>query len=808
MNYNKLYYSMKKNNLIKLILTFFLCISYINSQNLLFSLSNELLSEEKNNETNNELDYLNLLIKIISNIKPECSSELENYYNKSKNKFSLSKYPLMVEYIGKSINELGDEIECRQIFKDYNLTYTLAKLNPSFLTNKTDKELLNFLEVRDICIGFCIPKSCKEPVVKVLKLFMNISDDDIRNNNQTSYKINNDSFLIEEEPSKGDYNFIQNLSYLVLYYLIIKMITGIIRKIICVKGYDKYANKLLKDQGITDQLENDDKENLVYLDNNEEPNNYNPKFDFTSSLPLYLRFVKFLDFFNDLHYFFSKRNRYFNDNGLESINFIRAIVLYLLIFSNTSNSLLSLPLRDILNKSLINTITILSIRISSVSLNYWIVLEAAYTSFKLMKFIKAQMFIYHKKNKKNFNINLLIIFGKFILLFIPKIYIFLLCYYIFYYKVIEFKILFKAKTTFEYIINYVLKRDITCSNDIFDIFLNPLIFSNDISAFKQCYNFIFVYFNIFLCSFVFMIILYFSFIIKQKIFEIILIIINVLLFFTLLFYVNDGKIDKDTKYTYYHLKGQEYTTKIFYLSLGVYNFGYILGILCFNYDNNKDSFNQKKNKKKSIDHTIPKKRDSYKITRTFNLDYYPLSFFNKFLELLSRTNSAIKYCIILLCIILMILLSLIDRFEYNESGYTLLNKQFYNKLSKSKFYFLYYKHISLLLFFIINIIVITLPKKGIYKQIVNIKFFTVLSRIGFSITCLYYFFGYFSFCELIVKIKLNIMTFILLSIGNFLNVILICLLFNIIFELPIRMIIKKLFRINKIKKNKLDNDRE
>ena len=811
---------MKKENLIILITTFFLSISCINPQNFLFSLSNGLLyqklSEEKNNKNNTEIDYLDLLISIITNIEENCGKELENYLNDTKNKFSLLKYPQMIDYIGKSINDLGDEIECRKIFKKYNITYVIGKIDSDILTNKTDKELIDFLEVKNFCIGFCIPGSCKLPVIKLLYMFMNV----LYNDNITD----NNTLLTEDEYYfKKDNNFILYLFIIISIYLIIKLIFGIIRITFCVKGYDKYANKLLNDQGKTgsfsfdSELDIDDKRNSIYLDNKGEPNIYDPNFDFTSSFPIYLRIVKFLDLFNDFQYYFSKRNRYFNDNGLEGINFIRTVVLYLLIFSNTIHSLVSLPSKDILNNSFINKITILCFKISNVSLNYWIVLEAAYTSFKLMKFIKAQMYIYNKKNRKNYKTNLLIIFGKFILLFIPKIFSFLLCYYIFYYNVIKFRKWFGAKTTFKYITENIIERNITCNNNIFNMFnisSNSSIFSIDIPKFKACYDFIYVYINMFLCSFVFMIILYLSFIIKQKIFEIILIILNVISFFVLLHFVNDDKIKKETKYTYYHLKGQEYTTKIFYLFLGVYNFGYILGILCFNYDNNKDSFNQKKNKKKSNDknmitnedYNIAKQRDNdddNKISKKFNLKYYPFSFFNKFLELINNINATVRIFIILICLILMILLSLIDNFEHNKNGYTLLNKKFYNSFSSSKIDFLYYKHISLILFFVINIIIITLPKKGIYKQVVNIKLFTCLSRIGFTVTCLYYIFSYFSFCEFLVKIKYNIITFTLISIGNFLIVIIICLFFNIIFELPIRIVIKKLLRRNKANKNKV-----
>ena len=600
---------MKIKNLIILITALFLSILCINSQNL--SLSNgqfyRNLLEENNNKTEKEIEYIDLLLKIISNIEKNCSNELENYYNENKNKFSLLKYPQMIEYIGKSINDLGDEIECRKIFENYDITYAMAELDIDILTNKSDKELIDFLEVKYFCLGVCIPNSCKIPIIKVLNLFMNVTDNNITDNNIT----NNNSPLIEyNKNSENDYIYVRIIFYIILIYFFTKLAVGIIRLTFCVKGYDKFANKLLKKRNngsfsYNEQLENyDDKGNLLYLDDIDELNNYNPNFDFTSSFPLYLRIMKFLDLFNDFQYFLSKRNRYFNDIGLESINFIRAIVLYLLIFSNTIHSLLSLPSKDILNKSFINLITILSFKISNVSLNYWIVLEAAYTSFKLMKFIKAQMFIYHKTKRNSFNTNLLIIFGKFILLFIPKIFSFLLCYYFFYYKVIKFIILFNAKTTFKYITNNIINKNITCDHEIFNIFSDSLrlIFSSDISKFKTCFDFVFVYFNIYLCAFVFMFILYLSFIIKNKIFEIILIVLNVILFFTLLFCVEDNNTNgdiKEIKYTYYHLKGQQYTTKIFYLSLGVYNFGYILGILCFNYDNNKDYFNQKKKKKKN-----------------------------------------------------------------------------------------------------------------------------------------------------------------------------------------------------------------
>ena len=142
------------------------------------------------------------------------------------------------------------------------------------------------------------------------------------------------------------------------------------------------------------------------------------------------------------------------------------------------------------------------------------------------------MYIYYKNKKKNFYLNLIVIYGKFIFLFIPKIATFIFCHYFFYFDVQKFKSLFQAKTTFKYITEKVIYNNniTTCHQKYNNIFTSLLIFDNNINKFKSCFDFTFVNFNIFLCSFCSMILLYFAFIIRRKIFEILLIIVNLGLF--------------------------------------------------------------------------------------------------------------------------------------------------------------------------------------------------------------------------------------------------------------------------------------
>ena len=174
------------------------------------------------------------------------------------------------------------------------------------------------------------------------------------------------------------------------------------------------------------------------LNENVGQKEYNTNIDLNQYYPFYLKMIRFLDFFNDMKLLSTYKNRYFNDKGLESINLSRTIVLYFIIFLSTFTSLFELPSRDLLNQSFFTSKMIFIFRLSTNSIISWIFLEGAYTSFKLMAFINSQMNEYYKNDKTNknkgFYKKLIVIYGKFIVLFIPKIIIFLFCYFFFLYK--------------------------------------------------------------------------------------------------------------------------------------------------------------------------------------------------------------------------------------------------------------------------------------------------------------------------------------------------------------------------------------
>ena len=189
------------------------------------------------------------------------------------------------------------------------------------------------------------------------------------------------------------------------------------------------------------------------------PKEYNPLFDFTDKLPLFIKILKAFDILDDLYLISSKRNKYFNDTGLDVINFNRAITICFIIFVRTYYTLISLPTEEIINKTFFKSQWNILVQLSSNALVCWILLEGAHTTYKLLSYISSEMFRYCAKDeshKPNIYIKLIIIFGKFLLLIIPKIIMFYCIYYLIYYKVEEFTFLADAKATFTYMMKKVL----------------------------------------------------------------------------------------------------------------------------------------------------------------------------------------------------------------------------------------------------------------------------------------------------------------------------------------------------------------
>ena len=116
--------------------------------------------------------------------------------------------------------------------------------------------------------------------------------------------------------------------------------------------------------------------------------------------------------------------------------------------------------------------------------------------------------------------------------------------------------------------------------------------SVDVEDYNTCYEFVHFYFNMFLCILLSMILIYLFFIIKKPIFEIIIMIINIVYFFISIALIKDKKNEVGQDLKEYNIVGNTYITKIFHSFLGCYNFGLVIGFLLFNFTGTKNRLNK------------------------------------------------------------------------------------------------------------------------------------------------------------------------------------------------------------------------
>lgn len=835
---------------------------------LLLSTISLTKAQENDSSDTGRNNYFALVARIFKELEKDCANELLALLSpEQRSKYEKDKeYPWITEYMGKGINDIGDESECLYSMKE-NTTFFMMYFRDLALGKlfETDKYLKNFLEIKNFTLGLCIMSPCSDSLVKMMKLvakFINfINSNETLNDNLVHFiksnkheKREDNVFFENDLESVGGTKFIV---FFTLSLLILKILGTLIRIIMIPKGYDKYvAEKIIKfkklDTNEKTNSENNEENNQLsskakFADNLDEDftsKSYNPLFDFSEYLPKLVRLLRAFDLINDYKYLSSKRNRYFNDSGMDVLTFNRALVIFALIFSNTFSTLISLPSEEIINSSFFSSWMNIFYRLSNNALTCWIFLEGAYTTYKLLCFISTEMFIYYKKEDKhviNMKLKLLIIYGKFMILLIPKFLEFILVYRIIYFRIENYRFIIKSPATYKYIIDNVFKEKITC--DSFGSFFNAG-FSKDIEDYNQCYEFVYFYMNMILCIFIFLIISYLFFIVKNKIFELIVIGLNLLFFCFSILLINDDKTKEDEKFLHYHIIGQTYTSKIFISFIGFFHLGFIFGFLIFhsqslklrinkliyeyskglNLSNNNNKRSDNRNGSDSISFSIPdslatftysssslrsesiynanliNNSDSSDYYKKFTLPYYPLKYTKDILAYIFKLKYSTKIMLVIAGSVLLILIDFILLL------FVMTNDSFEIYLDGGKiFMFLYEKHFVIIIYFLINTILLTLPKKSAIRTFMGARIFIATSRIGFFITCAIQSLTYFFLLIFSIKVKLYVPTFAVISFGNFLLFFIVGSLFIFYLEFPLRIAIKKLLRMKKDNERRKEN---
>ena len=804
-------------------------------------------------------DYFGVILRVIEGLERDCFPQIRKIFDQEKSYPEANKsYPWLGDAIGKNLNDIGDELECvKSIPNTSFIMVNIYRINLTRTIQTIDYQFLDYLEIDNFTIGFCVMKECKLTVRRYTRLLSKYLLKDLNAKNEISY-IENDRF--DKNSTDNVYEFENNPSYKSKFALFIifcvfaglKAAGAILRLIFLQKGYDKYMvekmnNEKLKLNAKELEQDVDEKINLTQKPNNIEPlikeedyskdsKEYNPLYDFSDKLPWYLKLLKFFDLWDDLYIISSKRNKYFNDTGLDVINFNRAIVICSLVFSSTFSTLISLPSEEIMNKTFFGSPLNIFFRLSQNSYVCWAFLEGAHTTYKLLCFISSEMFRYYAKegkNNVNFYAKLLIIYAKFLILLIPKILEFIGVYFIYYFSVRDYSFFTDAKATFIHIVNHLFTKNIKC-NTFPDLFTQFTV-SLNISEYG-CYKFVYFYFDMLISILISMVLIFLFFLIKQPIFEFIIIIGNFVYMFTIINKVYDKKIDTEVskKFLLYHMNGQEYTEKILWSFNSVYNLGLFTGIILFNFNGTKnilqrliyenylkyfskieeiskielDNDSESSDKEGGIelvsshsgsvstDENILKKMPmnmSEIKSDDYKLSYYPLLKINTLIKWLYERSFVTKMLSILVCVIILIGIDLVIfvLFKCEKKGYDIELKKEYI------FFFKHEKLFFIIFYFILNIIMITLPKKGIIRDLMNTKIVIALSRMGFLMSCVVYSATYLSFVVFYLRIKLYMPTFFIISVGNLLIMSLEVLLIYTLIELSFAIVIKRLLKMGR-----------
>ena len=256
-------------------------------------------------ENTDEKKKFGLIGHILYTVDEECYKEIIKFLGKDKNETGIdSNYPWIIDYMGKGLNDLGDEIECVKSLD--NTSYIMVRTETN-ISNKNTK----FLKIKNYSFGFCIPNKCKETAKKNIEIiwkFLNLLFS--KNNIEKESKIEIIESYKEDNPQKENssynnthiltYEKIEEFSYvnilLIIYsfYLVIKIILGIFRMVFIPKGYNKYALELLNQKQNIGSIDQEEQINLSKRRNSSMPFSegnlfgYNPNYDFTSFLPIKL----------------------------------------------------------------------------------------------------------------------------------------------------------------------------------------------------------------------------------------------------------------------------------------------------------------------------------------------------------------------------------------------------------------------------------------------------------------------------------------------------------------------------------------
>ena len=143
--------------------------------------------------------------------------------------------------MGLSLNEIVDEIECTQSLDKTFFIIAIVKF--ANFPNPEDSIVYKFLDINQFTMSACGISKCREPLIYFAINFAN-TNHEIFKDPKTQLEIYFESYD-EKNVNVSESRVFNYFVMLFIFYIVIKIIVGIIRVIYMPKGYEIYVAKIL-----------------------------------------------------------------------------------------------------------------------------------------------------------------------------------------------------------------------------------------------------------------------------------------------------------------------------------------------------------------------------------------------------------------------------------------------------------------------------------------------------------------------------------------------------------------------------------
>ena len=683
-----------------------------------------------------------------------------------------------IRYSGKTYPDFGDEEGC--ISNNQSFVLFCISFNISEPTEYSGKyKLLPFILNGHSFYGLCIDNSdeCTEDLRYLLE--EPVANVSFNNKYNLTTLINN--------PLKGP---IKNENR----YLIFKIIMSILAFIVLLKIFiDIIALKIFKDEekqnvkkkgsdssssssssSSNDEEESksstktDDKEkdkNQLLIEKKEDIPKLSKKEKYSKLYYLY----KILSLKIGFRHLFKNKGKLFDESDLHLIIFFKFLSLIFKTLYMNINLMIRTPSKEINNVRFFeNPFIINLIKYSSFSDVIFIISESIIVAYKLMSFIRK----YTGKNEEpSFKL-----FLNFFLRIFPSIFTTLLYFFIFYFFSESMMLLVKSeegfkRTRLQHMRNNLINCN-SCINDISDLIPFHMQYNEN----SDCFQFMIIMMNLFYCYIIFILLMYIGFKVKNKIYDYIIAII------LLIIYIIPNDIIPIFKcktmgntLNINLLFGETCSYKFTHLFIKYYFLGFLIGLSIF-YNNDITHENSLQN----------------------SPIYKPFHFLQDIIGFIYLRTFCIKLLIILLMIAIQILLSSTFFVLYKDLLLSLINNDTESDYTMHYFdTFLYFNEKSIFAFSfgLMLLVLYTFKNEAIIRGFCNNILVILFNRTGYGYYAIIEIIINYIYCSIELEVQLNSTNILFLTSGIIFYIWFCNLLVIPVFEIPIKLLIKKMLQL-------------